>query len=74
MKELIAAITALFPETKEFTILCSKELYQDMLKKLNASLLSSSDNPILIKSFEMNGKTFNIREGLSVEKGFKIEF
>tara|TARA_R110000868_G_C10416731_1_gene722901 strand:+ start:93 stop:317 length:225 start_codon:yes stop_codon:yes gene_type:complete len=74
MKELLNSLTKLFPTTNEYTILCSKELYPVMLKQLNIELTGNPEPRILIKSFETDFKTFNIREGLSIEKGFKVEF
>lgn len=73
MKELIASIIKLFPAANEYNILCSKDIYNTLLSNLNTEL-GNTGGEILIKSFQMQGKTFNIREGLSVEKGFKIEF
>lgn len=73
MKELLNSLVKLFPEVNEYNILCSKELYQNLLKQLNTELGNPTSN-ILIKSFEMDNKSFNIREGLSIEKGFKVEF
>mgnify|MGYP003661865860 CR=1 FL=1 len=74
MKELLSSLIKLFPDVKEYTILCSKDLYSTMLQELNKDLTGSIEAPFLIKSFEMSGISFNLREGLSVEKGFKVEF
>lgn len=74
MKELLNSLTKLFPEVSEFNILCSKELYPKMLKELNKELTGNPEPNIFIRSFELDNKGFTIREGISIEKGFKVEF